>query len=42
MSHVTFMVTPVMQAFLAQKKNEPNCDRIFLGIKVYISNTLIV
>ena len=36
------MVTHVTQVFLAQEINEPSCDIILLGIKAYISNTLIV
>ena len=40
-THVTFMVTHFIQVFLAQKRNKPSCDIILLGIKAYISSTLI-
>ena len=42
MSHTSRLWSHTSQRFFWHKKIEPSCDIILLGIKAYISNTLIV
>ena len=42
MSHTSRLWSHMSHRFFWHRKNEPSCDIIFVVIKAYISNTLIV